>query len=58
MQGRIQPVRLGGTISVTLGAKFITVTVREMKYTPQYYFDKAIEGNMTLYRICCFPNCI
>jgi len=61
MQGRIQPVRLGGgAISVTLGvtSQYEFITVREMKYASQHCFDKAIDGKMTLYRKCCFSNCI
>jgi len=57
-QGRIQPVSLGGTISVIFGNQVykIFATVREMKYTSQNCCHKTIDDEMTLYRECCFPN--
>jgi len=28
-----------------------------MKYTSQYCFDKTVDGKMSSYGDCCFPNC-
>jgi len=58
-QGRIQPVCLGGSISVIFGSQYHCefTGVREMKYTSQHFCDKTMDGKMALYRECCFPNC-
>jgi len=32
-------------------------TVRQMKYTSQHRCDITMDGQIALYRECCFPNC-
>ena len=58
-QGRIQPVNLGGPISVKFcGQVSLRVTTaREMTYTSRYCCDKTMDGKMALYRECYFLNC-
>jgi len=58
-QGRIQPVSLGGAISVIFGSQVSlrVHSVKEMKYTSQHCCDKTVDGKMALYRECCFLNC-
>ena len=59
-QGLIQPVSLGGAISVIFGIQVssrVHYCIREMKYTSQHCCDKTMDGQMALYRECCFPNC-
>jgi len=50
---------LWGAISVRFGSQSPNsfVSVREMKYTSQYYCDKIMDDKLALYRECCSPNC-
>jgi len=58
-RARISPVSLGGEISVIqyLANKshYGFNTVRQMKYSSQHCCDKTMNGQIALYRECCFP---
>jgi len=59
--GRIQPLRLGGAISVISDTQSYNGVAgarpMEMKYSSQHCCDKTMDDKMALYHECCFPNC-
>ena len=60
LQGRIQPVRWGGTISVIVGSQ-VSLRAHYCKRDEAYFTtlrcDKTMVGKMTLWRQCFFRNC-
>jgi len=58
MCGSSQKVRGGRVLQyLVVSPHYGFNTLRDMKYTSQHCCDKTMDGKMTLYRECCFPNC-
>jgi len=49
--------KVRGAISEIFVGHYGFSSVRWMKYTSQHCCDETMDGNMALYRDCCFPNC-